>query len=224
MRPTPCVDALADAAVVACPVMIAVAMSEQRPSLIAGLLAGILAMVGAACGPGGTTQATVATPTAVAISGHGQQPNVAAQRAAMQKLDFLVGTWSGPETVITGSGAPLMLTQTEVVQIKLGGLVMLVEGTGSNAAGQVLFTALATIAYDDVTSTHRFRAYNSGNYIDAELKVTSQGFTWGYGAGSMKVSNTMQLNAKGEWTETTETTVGSSPPRKTVDMTLQRQH
>ncbi len=203
--------------------MIIEAMSEQQPPLIAGLLAGIVAMLCTACGPGGTTQAT-ATPTAVATSGHGQQPNVAAQRAAMQKLAFLVGTWSGPETVITGSGAPLMLTQTEVVQAKLGGLVMLVEGTGSNAAGLVLFTALATIAYDDATSTYRFRAYNSGNYVDAELKVASQGFTWAYGAGSMKVSNTMLVNAKGEWTETTETTVGSSPPRKTVDMTLQRQH
>ncbi len=180
-------------------------------------------MVGTACGSGGTSQATAAKPAAVATSGHSQQPNVASQRAAMQKLDFLVGTWSGPETVITGSGAPLMLTQTEVVESKLGGLVMLVEGTGHNAAGQVLFTALATIAYDDATSSYRFRAYNSGNYVDAELKVAAQGFTWGYGAGAMKVSNTMQLNANGEWTETTETTIGSSPPRKTVDMTLQRQ-
>ena len=31
-----------------------------------------------------------------------QQPNVAAQREAMKKLAFLVGTWSGDATVIRG--------------------------------------------------------------------------------------------------------------------------
>jgi hypothetical protein len=141
----------------------------------------------------------------------------------MQKLNFLLGTWSGPETVVTPSGSSLALTQTELVQSRLGGLVLLVDGSGRGAGGQVVFTALATIAYDDVTTTYRFRAYNNGGYVDAALQVMSQGFSWGYTSGPVRVTNTMQLSPRGEWTETTTTTAGSSAPRKTVDMALQHQ-
>ncbi len=151
-----------------------------------------------------------------------QQPNVAAQREAMQKLAFLVGTWSGPASVI-GPGKPLKLEQTEHVQLKMDGLVMLVEGTGRNSGGQIAFRALATMAYDDMTATYRFRAYNEGRYLDAKLSVIPNGFVWGYTDGPLKVTNTMRLNKNGEWAETTETTVGSSPPRKSFAMNLRRQ-
>ena len=50
-----------------------------------------------------------------------QQPDVAAQRQAMKKLEFLVGHWSGTATVVRGPGEPLKLTQTEDVQFKLEG-------------------------------------------------------------------------------------------------------
>lgn len=152
-----------------------------------------------------------------------QQPNVAAQRAAMKKLDFLAGKWSGDASVVRGPGGPLKLVQTEDVQYKMDGLIMLVEGTGRNSEGQVVFRALATISYDDTTSTYRFRAYSDGHYLDTELTVTSGGFAWGYSAGAVKVSNTMRLDEKGQWVETTEAIVGSSAPRRSVEMTLQRQ-
>jgi hypothetical protein len=155
---------------------------------------------------------------------HGQQrPNVAAQREAMKKLDFLAGKWSGEALVTRGPGDPMKLLQTEEVQFKMDGLVMLVEGAGRGSDGQIAFRALATISYDDTTATYRFRAYHDGHYLDTELNVTPRGFAWGYAAGPVKVSNTMRLNEKGEWAETTETTVSSSPPRKSVEMTLRRQ-
>jgi hypothetical protein len=116
----------------------------------------------------------------------------------------------------------MKVIQTEDVQFKLDGLVMLVEGTGRNPSEQIVFQALATITYDDTTSAFRFRAYNDGRYLDTELNVTPKGFAWGYTAGPLKVSNTMRLTGKGEWAETTEATFGSSPPRKTVEMTLRR--
>jgi hypothetical protein len=196
-------------------------MFDLTPSVATRVLLGAVALLTTACGSPGTTP-SAATQTASASSAQGQ-PNVPAQRAAMQKLDFLLGTWSGPETVVTPSGSSLPLTQTEVVQSRLGGLVLLVDGSGRGASGQVVFTALATIAYDDATSTYRFRAYNGGSYLDAPLQVTSQGFSWAYTSGPVRVTNTMQLSPRGEWTETTVTTAGSSPPHKTVDMTLQHQ-
>ncbi len=156
----------------------------------------------------------------VALSCFGQQPNVAAQREAMQKLKFLAGKWSGEAKV--NRGRPLVLTQTEDVQYKLDGLVMVVEGTGRNADGVAEFRAFATISYDDAAGKYRFRAYNEGRYLETELEVTEGGFAWGYTAGPLKVRNVMRVTAKGEWEETTESVYGTTPPRKSVEMMLKK--
>ena len=151
-------------------------------------------------------------------------PNSAdAQREAMRKLSFLAGHWSGPATVIRGPGEPLHLTQTEDVEYKLDGLVLLVQGKSTNADGKVEFSALATIAYDDTSHTYRFRAYHDGHYLDTELSVPANGFSWSFTAGPAHIANTMHLTSKGEWDEVTEATVGSYPPQRSVEMLLQRQ-
>src|SRR5215469_10620559 len=100
-----------------------------------------------------------------------QQPGpdtVNVQREAMRKLSFLAGHWSGPVTIVRGPAEPLHLTQTEDVDYKLDGLVLLVQGKSTNADGKTQFRALATIAYDDASHTYRFRACNDGHYVDTE--------------------------------------------------------
>jgi hypothetical protein len=153
------------------------------------------------------------------LPGNGAQ----VQREAMQKLAFLAGRWSGPVTVIRGPGGPLHLTQTENVAFKLDGLVLLIEGQSSGADGKGRFQALATIAYDDATRSYHIRAYNEGHYLDTELTVLADGFSWGFQGGPAHVVNTMHLGAKGQWQETTEVTFGSNPPRKSVEMVLEKQ-
>jgi hypothetical protein len=149
--------------------------------------------------------------------------SVDAQREAMRKLSFLSGHWSGPITIFRGTGEPLHLTQTEDVEYKLDGLVLLIEGKSTSASGKVLFNALATIAYDDASRTYRFRAYNDGRYLDTELSVLDHGFSWGFTSGPAHIVNNMQLTAKGEWNEFTEVTVGSNPAHRSVEMVLQHQ-
>jgi hypothetical protein len=150
---------------------------------------------------------------------HSSPNSVDAQREAMRKLSFLAGHWSGPVTIVRGTGEGLYLTQTEDVEYKLDGLVLLVEGKSTN--GKVLFSALATMAYDDASHTYRFRAYNDGHYLDTELSVPANGFSWSFTAGPAHIVNTMHLTGKGEWDEVTEVTVGSNPPHRSVDMLLQ---
>jgi len=153
-----------------------------------------------------------------------QQPvsaSVDAQREAMRKLSFLAGHWSGPVTIVRGPGEPLHLTQTEEVAYKLDGLVLLIEGQSTSTEGKILFRALATIAYDDASHTYRFRAYNDGHYVDTELSVPANGFSWSFTAGPAHIVNTMHLTGKGEWDEVTEVATGSDPPRRSVDMRLQ---
>ncbi len=155
-----------------------------------------------------------------------QQPsgsNKDVERDQMKKLAFLAGHWSGPVSISQGPGEPLHLTQTEKVEYKLDGLVLLIEGKSTGADGKSQFEALATIAYDDMTKTYRFRAYNDGRYLDTEMIVAADGFSWGFAAGPAKISNTMHLSPKGEWQETTEVVFGSNPPHRSVEMLLQHQ-
>jgi len=155
-----------------------------------------------------------------------QQPlsnSADAQREAMGKLSFLAGNWSGPVTIIRGPGEALHLTQTERVEYKLDGLVLLVEGKSTSADGKVLFSALATIAYDDASHTYRFRAYHDGHYLDTELSVPPNGFSWSFMAGPAHIVNTMHLTEKSEWDEVTEATVGNNPPHRSVEMQLRHQ-
>jgi hypothetical protein len=143
------------------------------------------------------------------------------QREAMRKLAFLVGRWSGPVTITQGPGEPLHLTQSENVEYKLGGLVLLVEGKSTRAGGEAQFSALATISFDDAAQIYHIRAYNEGHYLDAELSVLADGFSWSFPAGPARIVNTMHLTGRGEWQEVTEATVGNAPPRRSVEMLLQ---
>jgi hypothetical protein len=173
-----------------------------------------------------TTLLTVTLMISFSLSIAAQQPassNSDTQREAMRKLSFLAGHWSGPVTIFRGPGEALQLTQTEDVEYKLDGLVLLIEGKSTSADGKILFSALATVAYDDASHTYRLRAYNGGHYVDTELSVPANGFSWSFTAGPAHIVNTMHLTSKGEWDEVTEATVGSNPPHRSVDMQLQHQ-
>jgi hypothetical protein len=153
---------------------------------------------------------------------HSPSTDTAKQREAMQKLAFLVGRWSGPATINRGP-QPIHVTQNEEVQYKLDGLVLLIEGSSRDEAGKVVFSALATITFDDTAGSYRFRAYNEGHYLDTELSVPLNGFSWTYTAGPAHIVNAMHLTDKGEWAETTEMTMGTNPARRSVEMLLHHQ-
>ena len=141
----------------------------------------------------------------------------------MKKLAFLSGKRSGEALVTRGPGEPLKIQQTEDVQYRLDGLVLLVEGTGRDPqTGKVVFNALATIAWDEATNSYRFRAFNSGRYLDTELKVLDGGFEWGHEVGPAAVRNVMKLDEKGEWVETTEVSIGGAPPRRMLEMRVRK--
>jgi hypothetical protein len=143
----------------------------------------------------------------------------------MKKLAFLVGKWSGSATTSRGPNETVKVNQTEDVQFKLGGLVLLIEGTGRNPdTAAVMFNALATISYDETAKAYRFRAYNDGRYLDTDLKVPENGFEWGYKAGPADIRFVMRLNDKGEWVETGDVKFGDNPTQRTFEMTLRKQN
>lgn len=146
--------------------------------------------------------------------------SVAIQREAMHKLAFLAGRWSGPVTIMQGPGQSMHFKQSEDVQYKLGGLVLLIEGKSTTPSGKAVFSALATVSFDTATRTYHIRAYNNGHYVDAKLSLLPQGFSWSFPAGRVRVVNSMHLTAKGEWKEGSEVVTEGAPPRPSVEMLL----
>ena len=154
-----------------------------------------------------------------------RMPNLEAQRAAMKKLSFLVGKWSGDARILPKTGEPLELRQTEEAQYKLDGLLLMIEGAGRNKTdGKPVLQALGIISYEDETGTYRMRAYNDGRYLETEITLADNGngLTWGFSLGEVKTSSVLRINEKGEWTEVHEIMAGSEPPRKFMELRVSR--
>jgi hypothetical protein len=152
-------------------------------------------------------------------------PNVEAQRAAMKKVSFLIGKWSGDASVLRGPGQFVDLSQTEEAEFKLDGLVLMIEGIGrTKSDGKLALQALGLISFDDESGTYRMRAFNDGRWLETEVKLANGGtvITWGFSVDEIKTNSILRLNDKGEWTELAELTIGSRPPQKLMDLTVRR--
>ena len=153
-------------------------------------------------------------------------PDTDAQRAAMGKLSFLVGKWTGEVRIFRGVGESLELVQSEEAEFKLNGLVLVIEGTGRKTEdGKAALQALGMISFDDESGTYHMRAYNDGRYLETELKLSENGIgmTWGFTLGEIKTSSLMRISELGDWTELHEITMGSQPPRRLMEIRVSRQ-
>jgi len=168
--------------------------------------------------------------TVLAVSPAVAQPPGAANREAMKKLDYLVGKWKGEATVRAGPSETKTLTQTENVQFRLDGVVLLVEGIGrGKLPGKdeegVLFNALGVMSYDAQAKKYKVKAYRSeGQSVDADMTLTEKGFIWGFKEPQrgLEVKYTMTVTPKGEWHEIGEFSQDAKTWTKFIEMTLTR--
>lgn len=153
-------------------------------------------------------------------------PDLESQRAAMKKLSFLIGKWSGEARIQRASGEAVELIQTEEAQYKLNGLILTIEGIGrSKSDGKAALQAFGIVSYDDEAGAYRMRAYNDGRYLETELKLADdkKGAVWGFALGEIKTHSVLRINEKGEWTEVAEITRGTEPPRKFMELAVRPQ-
>jgi len=118
------------------------------------------------------------------------------------------------------------LIQTEEAQYKLDGSILMIEGMGRNKAdGKVALQAFGIVSYDDQANVYRMRAYNDGRWLETDVKLadSGSGLTWGFALGEARTNSILRVNDKGEWTESTELTIGSQPPRKFMEVTVRPQ-
>src|SRR5215831_16264183 len=155
-----------------------------------------------------------------------RMPNVEVQRAAMKKLGFLVGKWSGEARMLRGPGGLVEMRQTEEAEYKLDGLILTIEGVGRTTPDdKPVLQAFGVISYDDENGSYTMRAFNDGRYLETDLKLADEGkgATWGFNFGSIKTSSVLRVNEKGEWTEQAEIAIGTDPPRKLLDLNVKRE-
>jgi hypothetical protein len=148
-------------------------------------------------------------------------PNTESQRTAMKKVGFLAGKWSGEARMFRPSGEPVEMGQTEKVEYKLDGLILIIEGTGRNKSdGKPTLQAFGIVSYDDEAATYRMRAFNDGRWLETEMKLAENGkeLTWGFTLGEIKTHSVLRINDKGEWTELHEITIGAQPSRKFMEV------
>jgi hypothetical protein len=152
-------------------------------------------------------------------------PNVEAQRAAMKKLDFLIGTWAGEARVLRGPGELVEMMQTEEAQYKLDGLVLTIEGVGrTKSDGKAILQAFGIISHDDESEKYHMRAFNDGRFLETEVKLldAAKGMSWGFVVGEYKTSSVLRIDENGDWTELAEITIGGRAPIKLLELSVSR--
>jgi hypothetical protein len=152
-------------------------------------------------------------------------PNIETQRAAMKKLEFLIGEWSGEASVLRGPGQFVDLVQTESAQFKLDGLLLVIEGVGrTKTDGRPALQALGLISFDDDAGTYRMRAFNDERWLETEIKLADgeDSISWGFTLGEFKTTTVLRINDQGDWTEFGQLTIGDRPPQKMIELRVRR--
>jgi hypothetical protein len=155
-----------------------------------------------------------------------RSPDLEAQRAAMKKLDFLVGKWTGEGRLARGAGETTELVQTEEAGFRLGGLILVIEGVGrAKSTGAPVLQAFGIFSYEDETKIYRMRAFNDGRFLETEIKLLQegQGMTWGFTLGEIKTKSVLRMNEHDEWTELHEISIRSQPPKKLMELAVRRE-
>jgi hypothetical protein len=127
----------------------------------------------------------------------------------MKVFEGWSGRWQGEGTMQMGPGEPKKSNVDELIEYKLDGMVLLVEGKGTvvNPATKeetVVHHALAVLSYDKGTSQYKFKTYlKDGRSTDAWFNALGGNkFQWGFDVPGRKIRYTIAIDpAKKTWNE-----------------------
>jgi hypothetical protein len=172
--------------------------------------------------------ATVLIVLACAAGARAQGP-AAPHIAEMKKVEFMTGHWVGEASFQMGPGQRNVFSMDEVVESKLGGALLVVEGIGKTKppAGvepRVIHHAFGIVSYDAATNRFAMRAYKSnGLFVDVEPKVGDRTIEWSFLDPRLgQVRYAMKLNERGEWFEVGESSKDGATWTRFFEATLRR--
>jgi len=145
---------------------------------------------------------------------------------AVGEVAFLVGTWSGEGWVKMGQSPKQEFTQTETVESKLDGALLIIEGIGHSKGEPEKkgHHALAVVAFDPEGKTLVFSSFMAGRpRLDVVPEVGESTFTWsfptpsgGYVRYAIKVEDDT-------WHETGEFSIDGESWHPFFEMSLKKQ-
>ena len=137
-------------------------------------------------------------------------------------LSFMFGEWRGTAVIAQRDGDDLVLTQTERVGLLLGGDIVAIEGVGYRTNGEKAFNAFAIVSPTGADGAWEMRSYNRGYGGTYPFAPTATGFVWSTPAGPNARNEYKADFADGVWRQTGHYVADGAPPRKFIDMTLER--
>lgn len=153
----------------------------------------------------------------------------AAAADEMKKAEWMLGEWKGTASIQMGPGKPQLVHQTERVQSKLGGKVLVIDGLGKRknddgTLGDVVHEALGVISWDEKKNAYRFDAWTARDgYVEASMTIGDRVATWGFDTpGGGKIRYTIKQTEKGEWNEVGEFSRDGNSWMKFFEMTLSK--
>lgn len=151
------------------------------------------------------------------------QEGVTAKKEAIQKLSFLEGKWKGKGWIILQGGQKNEFDQTENVQRKLDGTVLLIEGLGKNGE-KTIHNAMAVVSYNPQDSSYQFRSYlANGREGDYKAKVLGEGhFQWFLETPRGMIRYDIIINEQKQWYEKGEFQMGENNWFHFFEMTLNK--
>lgn len=142
---------------------------------------------------------------------------------AMGPLRELVGGWEGEGWVRRGEGEPHRFVSREVVESRLDGRVLIVEGIHRNEdSDRVVHHALAMISWNPQADVYDFRTYVAGRGGGQfEGRLEGDAFVWGGPTGSGTMRYTLVIEGD-RWDEIGEFSRDGETWAKFFEMHLRR--
>jgi hypothetical protein len=153
-----------------------------------------------------------------------QGPDLAAQRAAMERIAGMAGDWRGEANV--AFPAPRIVYQNEHIERDMNGLLLVIHGSGyadADRADAPIFNAFGVISYDDARGIYEFRVYNDGRAATAEARFLDDGrLQWVMNFAPVIIRYTITLGAN-TWNEVGEMSRDNGATwARTIEMNLTR--
>lgn len=152
------------------------------------------------------------------------------RKEAMKNLTFLAGQWEGEGWIMNREGNKNTFTQTEDIQWKMDGELLLIEGLGKSydealQEERVIHNALATVTYNTQTGNYDFQSYVAGRGSGTAVGklLDEKTFQWELSAPHGKIRYTITINKEGQWYEVGEYSPDGQVWNQFFEMTLTKE-
>jgi hypothetical protein len=146
----------------------------------------------------------------------------------MKMFSAWVGRWQGEGRMQMGPGEPKKSTVDERIEMRLDGLLAVVEGTGkavdqATNTETVVHHAFGILSYDQASVQYKFKTYlKDGRNADAWFNVVGENaWQWGFDTPKGKIRYNINIDpAKKTWNEKGEFSADGSTWMKFFEMNL----